>query len=469
MNRFRIFIILGILLGTISCSKEFLEADLQASKKFDDGIKTARDMHNLVKGVYNRMNNAEYYGRDFLIFGEIRSDNAFNDEGTGRFTRMGRFDMLANDGYALDTWNLMYSSIQLCNVVIQNTTVEETDEVKYYKGQALALRALVYFDLNRAYGQAYLASPASPALGVPIVTVFDNTASTAALGRATYAEVNTQIEKDFDAALLYMGSNDYSDGRTEITADAVKALKGRFLLYQKRYAEAISILKPIVESSSYNFAAPALYESSWTLPEASESLFELAYTSTDYHGTTSYTYMWANSGYKDVFMTKELIDLYADEDVRFPASLLTYGTVSKIYSLVKYPFYTKDHNQRIIGLGEVYLNYIEACVESGTDLTDALKYANKYRAARFTTPPTAWTAADLTQANVRLERRLELATEGHRYFDLCRYGSGTTFNQYNKKGLVIGTITVPDNRLAFPIPEAEMDANPNLVNQNPGY
>jgi len=464
MNRFRIFIILGILLGTVSCSKEFLGADLQTTKKFEDGIKTATDLHNLVKGVYNRMNESDYYGRNFLMYGEVRSDNAWNDEGTGRFVDQSRFDMISNDADARDTWSLMYRCIQLCNVVINDVNAEgDADEIKYYKGQAYALRALVYFDLNRLYGQKYVG--ATSPLGVPIVTEFSNTASVAGPSRSTWAQVNTQIEADFNSALANMGSNDYSDGKYEITKDAVTALLGRHYLYTGQNVLAATTLKPLIISNNYKLIGHALYAGSWALDETQESIFEFAYTDVDYHGTTSYTYMWEKDGYKDVFGTVDLITSFDNTDVRMPFTGIYSGI--KTVGLVKFPFSVKSHNIRIVHIGEVYMNYIEACVKSGTDLGDALTYANKLRNARHSVAPTAWTAADLTLANVLAERRLELATEGHRYWDLVRNGLG--INHYDSNGNVSDFIAYPSNKFAFPIPEAEMDANPNLVNQNPGY
>jgi len=464
MNRFKIFIILGILLGTVSCSKDFLDADLQTTKRFEDGVKTPRDMHNLVMGVYNRMNESTYYGRDFIMFGELRSDNAYNSEGTGRFIEVGSFDMLANETNAREPWQQMYACIQLCNVVINNTTVTEDDEVKFYKGQALALRALVYFDLNRLFGQAYVADAASPALGVPLVLTFDNTASSASPGRSTLAAVNAQIEKDFLAGIALMNGNDekYKIPKNEMNTNAAHALLGRYYLYNGKWADCITHSKPLVVSGSYPFIAPALYQGSWTLGNAGETIFELSFTDVDNLGTTGYSYMWAQDGYDDIYVHPSFESLFSGDDVRSP-----YITGASGYSLLKFPYEVKSHNVRVIHIGEVYMNYVEACVKSGVELSTALGVVNSLRSVRHSSAITGWTLTDLTEENVLAERRLELSLEGHRYFDLCR--TGTSFNRYGSTGSVVETLAAPNNKLAFPIPEREMDANPNLVNQNPGY
>ncbi len=451
MKIFKLLLVVGILFGTFSCSDDYLDADLQTQKKFDDGIKTARDLEYLVAGVMTKLNDNTYYGRDFLMFGELRSDNAYNDEGTGRFIRVGRFDLLANDSNARDTWQIIYESIQQCNIII-NSTIEDAD---FYKGQAYGLRALCYFDLNRLYGQAYVNVPGTK-LGVPLVLEYDPTVTTPPLARSTYAEVNAQIEKDFLEGIKLM------DGKGDVNkmnGNAASALLGRFYLYNENYAAAILHSKPLL--SKYALASPKLYAGSWSLEGSSESILELSYTQVDYHGTDSYAYMWADDGYEDVWVSADLGSIFAATDVRFPA---VYKSNGKIDHLIKYNFNDKDHNYRLIHIGEVFMNYVEACFESGTELADAEMVLNFLRTSRGVAPVAT---ADITADFIAAERRRELATEGHRYYDLLR--KGKNINALNKTGRAADVIVFGSDKCAFPIPEREMDANQNLKNQNPGY
>jgi hypothetical protein len=462
MNRYKLIILLGVLIGLMtSCSKDFLEADLQTSKRYEDGIKTATDMHNIVLGLFDHLNDNSYYGRDFLIIGEVRSDNAYNTQGTGRFIDVTDFDMIANDGDARSIWTKMYTVIQQCNIIINNTSAEgDADKIAFYKGQAHAVRALVYFDLNRLFGQNYVSS--SPKLGVPIVTVFDPKAKNTDIARSTYAEVNAQIDSDFKAAISMMATNVITS-KVEMNLNAAKALYARFLLSEGQYADAKTYFKQVIDAG-YALTSAPLYQGSWTLAETSESIFELAYTTVNYHGTNSYTNMWAEDGYDDIVVNPAFTALFDADDVRKPLVTTESG-----YTLQKYPYDNKDHNYRLVHIGEMIVGYAEAHLRAGGAATDATVLAemNKLIAKRHTGAVTAWTSAELTLANVMLERRKELSMEGHRYFDLLR--TGTSFKPFDSSGDEVGQINVPNDKLAFPIPEAEMDANSKLTNQNPGY
>ncbi len=148
------------------------------------------------------------------------------------------------------------------------------------------------------------------------------------------------------------------------------------------------------------------------------------------------------------------------------------------------------NNFHVIRLAEMYLTYAEAAIESGTNTALALDYINKVRnrAGHIS-------ATSLTRELVRRERRVELAFEGLRYFDIARWDLGAQVMNGPLYGSRLGTIDAkgkvtwkgdgkvvtienyivletrtfhPDRKYLFPVPQSEMDANPNMV-QNPGY
>src|SRR6056297_949695 len=129
-----IYLFIGILTaGLMSCSEDFLDPELQQTKKFDEALETATDLHNATKAVYANMNTAEYYGRDYIVFGETRSDNTANDFGTGRYINVSLFQMIESDGYATDTWDNIYECIQQANIVIHADVSGDAAEINYYK------------------------------------------------------------------------------------------------------------------------------------------------------------------------------------------------------------------------------------------------------------------------------------------------------------------------------------------------
>lgn len=452
-----VYLIIGLIgIGMISCTEDFLEPGLFQSKKYEEAIENPTDLHNLVKGTYDIMNTAEYYGRDMIVFGEVRSDNTNNDEGTGRYINVGQFNMIASDGYAYDTWEDIYQCIQQANNVIQidPEEVEEGQqaEVDYYKGQAYALRALFYFDLMRLYSTMFVDGYD---LGVPIVTEFDPTASSEPPARASIDETKQRIEDDFEEALSLMDPS-FFVSKTEMNVDAAKALYSRYLLYIGETERAMNLAYEVINepNHSYQLAAPANYQPQWELSETNESIFEIAFTSSDRLNTTSVGYMWNPNGYGDFTFTDDLLALYEEEEARFPYT--SDGIPMRYQNL------NGTYNIRLIDYPEVILNYVEAAFHEGDPEGDALDRLNELATARGASEYT-----DLTLDNILLERRKELAGAGHRYFDLLRNDMDipAVSSQHSE------SIPYGDERLAFPIPEDEIDANPNIgdEDQNPGY
>lgn len=451
-----IYILIGLIAtGILSCSEDYLEPELQQTKRFENGIETKTDLHNLVKGIYDNMSAAEYYGRDFIVYGEVRSDNTANDFGTGRYIEVSNFNLLQSDGYAHDTWQNIYRGIQQANIAIHAEINDTTAEAKYYKGQAYVLRGLFYFDLMRLYSTMFVSGYD---YGVPIVNEFDNTADNGSPSRASLEDTKIQIEGDLLTAIEMMSSA-YDGTKQEISVDAAKALLSRYYLYTNQHLEAMELAYDIIQNPNYNYKYTTAinYVTQWTRDESNESIFELAYTNTDKLNTTSVGYMWNPYGYGDLSFTTDLLSTYGPNDVRYPY------TESGIP--VRYQDLNGNNNIRIIDYPEVVLNYVEAAYHEGDPNGDALIYLNELADVRDLTGD----APDYTSLNESIileERRKELAATGQRYFDLLRTEQDIP--------------AVPDSHLnsaipygdpvcAFPIPEAELDANPNIKNQNPGY
>src|SRR5690606_34923438 len=125
---------------------------------------------------YNRLSGVAYYGRDYIIFGEIRSDNTYSNANSNRFVTPGRMDMTVNDAYAADTWAAIYATIATANVVIGKDAAAITEgttaEINQLKGEAHIMRALGHFDLVKLYGQQHVTEGGDPTMGVPYVTTF---------------------------------------------------------------------------------------------------------------------------------------------------------------------------------------------------------------------------------------------------------------------------------------------------------
>lgn len=76
-----------------SCNKDVLDPTLAQDKVVEGSITTAEDVEGVLYGAYNRLTTSAYYGRDLIIFNEIRSDNAFSNGNSGRFLTPSAMDM----------------------------------------------------------------------------------------------------------------------------------------------------------------------------------------------------------------------------------------------------------------------------------------------------------------------------------------------------------------------------------------
>jgi hypothetical protein len=88
--KFSIYIFLGMTL-LASCSKDFLEPEVTTSKDVETNVNTAEDLDGIILGAYDRMNASTYLGRDYVVYAEVRSDNAFSNGNSGRFVGPGQF------------------------------------------------------------------------------------------------------------------------------------------------------------------------------------------------------------------------------------------------------------------------------------------------------------------------------------------------------------------------------------------
>lgn len=435
------------LLTLASCSENFLEPTLSTSKDVSTSVNTVEDLQGLLIGALDEMNGATYYGRDFVVFAEVRSDNAYSNGNSGRFVGPGQFFLNPTDAYPSDTWTTMYQAIANLNIIINATLEDEGDgQVAYVKGQAHALRGLVYMDLLRLYGQ----QNEGGTLGVPLITTFND--GNIFPERATIAETWQQITTDLEQAVALMDPDLDDEDNALPGYYTALALQSRAYLYTEEWAKARDAAKAVIDGGNYDLGA-----NSWTANGSSDNIFELAYLPSDNLGNTSLFFIYQNTVYGDISVTQDLFDIYDANDVR--ATLFNGGGANELRTS-KYDDAGYLDNIRVIRYAEVLLNYAEALTQLGDP--NALAALNVVPAERG-----ADLYADATIDNVLLERRKELAMEGHRFFDLMRYERGIVKvdpgQTFPNEGIPFG-----DGKLTFPIPEVERNANPNIV-QNKEY
>ncbi|MEL4307914.1 RagB/SusD family nutrient uptake outer membrane protein [Joostella sp. CR20] len=450
------------IVGLNSCTTDDLDPSTEQNKPVEGGITTVSNLEGIIKGAYSAMTSSEYYGRDYIITNEVRTDNCFANGSSGRFTTEAQMAYNENNDYI---WDNAYDVIASANIVInQDISVldGDLDYAKHLQGQAYTLRALAHFDLLKSYGQMH----AGGTLGVPYVKEFKG--EDLFPSRNTIEENKTDIAADFQTGFDMM-STAYNDSSKQfLNKYAAKALQSRFNVYFGMWAEAKAAAEAVINSKLYTVLSASDFVGSWAQDGSSNSIFELAFSATDNQGINglAYIYRLGDAGsYGDVQVINEVKDIFEDTDVRGlfpdadgnPTGILGYEG-DRLRNIGKYPDNRGYDNVPVIRYEEVILNYAEALLETGGD---ALTQLNMIASNRGATPYTS-----ATKENILLERRKELMFEGFRFDDFVRNGEGVE-KLYAQQNLQ-ATVPYGDYRLAYPITNAEINANSNIV-QNDQY
>ncbi|SFI93962.1 RagB/SusD domain-containing protein [Kaistella treverensis] len=444
-----------------SCRDESLDPTLQQSKDLATSINTLEDLTAVLNAGYNRMSQAAYYGRDYIIFGEVRTDNAFSNANSNRFVTPAAMKMTPNDAYAADTWAQIYAVIGSANIAINKDAATITEgtpaEINQIKGEALIMRALAHFDLVKLYGQQHVNGGGMTALGVPYVTTFRDPANLLPK-RNTVQEVYTFALKDLNDALAIM-SPTLNRNSHYFSTHAADAIKARMALYFKDYKLAEESALKVIESGKYKVATASAFPATFNTDNTSNQIFSIAASETDNMGINGLANIYQKSSYGDVAALKDIFDQFAEGDVR--KTMITND--GKFYrNSGKYP--SRDPYKDdipVIRYEEVVLTYAEALFRNGKT-AEALVYLNMIPANRG-----AALYTEATLSNILLERRKELAFEGFRFDDLARTGRDIPKVDISQ---TFGPTSVPygSYNYAFPIPNTERGANSN-VEQNNGY
>lgn len=439
----------------VSCSSDSLEPSLVQSRDFNlNPPSTVKDLELLANGMYKRMVGVPYYGRDYIIFNECRTDNAYSNNASGRFLNVGTGTLTASAAYPTDTWTQIYRVVANANLIINSNIEGSTAAVNDLKAQALVARALAHFDLLKLFGQQHVAGQGGlDALGIPYVKTYRDL-SQLAPARNKVSEVKQFIYDDLNAALPLFGSTlDY----TKINKQSAYAIKSRVAIYFSDWTTARDAASTALGMGTATIVPQSGFVSSFAADgKQVNSVFELVQLSNDNNGIDGLFQIYGPTNYGDVVIntTQNFQSIYDAGDIRNSASMIGTAT-SYLRNLGKY---TKlATNTKVIRYEEIVLNYAEALLETG-DAPGALIQINRIAALRGGNLHTV-----ATKATVLLERRRELAFEGFRFDDRVRNGLGTPTSPRATAAFAYG-----DYRLAFPIPQSEINGNANMK-QNYNY
>jgi len=475
---------LMLIMLTFTCD-DYLEILPEAEENTENYFNSKSDYEDALVGVYDLL--ATTYLNNIL--GEIASDNSYaggeNPTDVLDWQQIDDMTHTPDNGALRSVFQWMYAGISRANYIVEFEDKIDFEGKDQLLAENLFLRSYYYFELVKFFGDVpmYLDGRIS-------------IAQTQSIDRTPKAEVYAQLEQDLTTAITSLPWEQAQNGR--VTKGAALALLGKIHLYQGKYSNAAAALDQVINSGQYHLITDfnTLFLNS--NENNKESVFEVQYFGAEGGGFgcfqcvegniavgfmgprfTSGNFAPYTSGFSFNVPVPELYNAYSAEDKRRDATIfdieafvatrpnVKYSTGSEHtgYFNKKYIPYaesnagdvnlTHSNNYRAIRFSDVLLMAAEAYNKGGIDDTKAKTYLNLVR-ERAGLKPVNSSGSNLT-LDIYTERRLELAGEGHRFFDQVRTGETASIDNFSDK-----------NKL-FPIPRIEIELAGNRWSQNPGY
>ncbi|MBV2225133.1 MAG: RagB/SusD family nutrient uptake outer membrane protein [Cloacibacterium sp.] len=481
-----------------ACSEDFLTVPAEGKALTSNYYKNEAEAFSGLVATYDIMKKNSGGFENMIAMLNAGSDDHFAGGGGDSDGRgIQSFSNYSQDGYTIPQsfWNDHFQGVFRANILLQKvpSTTMDANVKKRFVAEAKALRALYYFNLVRMFKNVPLfTEPVVPA------EIYNVT-------QAKPEEVYAQIEKDLTEAITDLPATISATENGRVTKGAAKALLGKVYLYEGKNSLAAAQLAEVNGTpggtSQFGYKLLTDFKDLWVVNNKfnSESIWEAVHTNQG----NSYWGIWGSgkdegnslnvmvgprnyvrkdnsapdlpSGWSFSVFTQEFYD-FMKNDPRLDATVLDLKTLKAEGKADYAPGY-KDTGYFLnkftprmadvtTGLGDAVLNYqqdtyiirladtylMEAEALGGTGArAQALLTAVR---ARVGLPPVA-----VSMAAIKAERRRELAGEGHRFFDLVRWGDAAT--ALASRGFKAGKNEI------FPIPYAEL-INTKLV-QNPGY
>jgi starch-binding outer membrane protein, SusD/RagB family len=459
------FFIVILFFQVTGCKKSFTDLKPVSEITSATYFQTARQADAALTGAYDALQPDSYYGYDMNTFGEATSDNCFAGGDDPGIFQIDEFRTNSTNGIVNRNWPQIYQAIGRTNDVIDN--VGKMDVALFFDkpqrqteiiAEAKFLRGLHYFNLVRLYGAVPLVLKQTTAVTPDNVNV----------PNSTIEDVYTKgIIPDLEFAFNNL-PKDMAKGRA--AKGAACGILAKVYLTRKDWVKAAEYVQKVKDLSKYIIITN--YDNLFSSKNTDESLFEVQYTGGGEGSPLPDLYLpypQATYEFKKFHTpTPDIIAAYDSGDVRKASSII----FANQYYGTNFPHINKFRNAAafaaptdyvVLRYADVVLMGAEALNEISYPSQPALEALNviRQRAGLGAETFTNLSTQALLRDAVAHERRLELAFEGHRWFDLVRTGKALTTLQPNYP-------VMAEKNLLFPIPQVELDRNPNLK-QNTGY
>lgn len=442
----RIYLFLIPALLCVACADQLnLESpqaiSAETALSSDQGVKTA------LIGAYEALGNVFWRGRVVIIQELLGNDGDQIVGPFGGIEEVFQKDIVVQNGYTGTVWNQGYICLNRCNNVLASLeAVKEQDRARV-EGEARFIRAAVLFELVNLYGKTWVDGNPDVNLGVPLpLTPTRRIDENLLYPRSTVAEVYEVLIED----LVFARDNLPEVNDALATTYAASGLLSRVFLMQEEFALARAEAARIINSDRFIL----LEDFSSAFNQSADTPEDIFAMQNDFQrGSFELINVYAGrnqGGNGIILITDTHLERYESGDLRQTFFYLDNFGARRTAKWMQNA--SADGNINIMRLAEMYLTRAECHFRLG-DPEAAVADLNLVW-ARVGLLPLAPEELDLEA--ILKERALELAFEGHSFRDAKR----------NRKD--IGDIPFDADRLVLPIPQWEMDINPNLV-QNPGY
>lgn len=445
MKKIQYILLTALSLSTVSCS-DFL--DQKPDNYISDAavIQTLSSAKVALNGAYHDLASTSYYGGVYFDAGvNLAADNVTWTGSLNYYYDFDTHQYSAENQLLSYAWYAIYATVNQTNQVIDKVTVlndGSESERRRIIAEATVIRSLAFFDLARTWGNIPVVKQATSS-----PTQFDGV-------KQTKAKDVYRLVVD-DVLAIYNDLSELSD-RVHVTRSAADAFLARVYLYLEQWDKAEQYASKVIDNGNYTLGTIRdLIDNK----ETAESIWELAYSSSFTNQQSTYWRSPDQGGRHEWGPSKELVQLLADPTVGGDRKAFyqdfSSAQVPDYFVGTLYHRSTLDDDVIIFRLAEQYLIRAEARANQ-QNVSGALSDLNIIR-RRANVSEIVDVASTQELLNlIADERRVELALEPHRWFDLIRTGKAES---------VLGIKTY---QTLFPIPYNDIQADKDLV-QNDNY
>lgn len=462
MKKILVLASLATLLMT-SCGDSFFDLEPSSSVTIDKVYKTASDYNVAVIGCYSKLQSQVNFYTECC---EYRSDNlslGAPTAGTQDRYDIDHFTEKPSNGILSSYWANFNNNVYRCNLLLDQIDGANfaEDLKKQYKGEAMFIRALNYFNMYRIWG------------GVPATKHVVSAAEALKVARYSDEQMFDLIAGDLKEIVdnNYLPETYSSADMGRATSGAAKALLGKVYLTFHKWTEAKDILSQLI--GKYQLVSPIAQVFNVDNKNNNEIIFAVHFNKEIEGEGHSFWYNLTNAS-DDTNQTSSLLNTFPTGDAR--KDLITYVQVeknvrlmNKFYDTKSPTFKTVGNDQILLRYADVLLMYAEALNEIQYDASEgslALKYLNAVRQRAGISNLTAkqLPTQEKFRKGILVERQREFPYEGQRWFDLVRMG-------FAKSVMAENGVEIKDYQLLFPIPQQEIEkvGDKSILWQNPGY